>query len=104
MASHELKTLSIHFASIANNLKKFELRKNDRNFQSGDTLYLCEYYPDPDKFSGNIIIVNVLHILYPPLDGLQSGYCLMSLGTPILTSTVVYSVIKANSPCIFVKN
>jgi len=48
---HELKTLPAYFERVADGSKTFEIRRNDRGFQAGDTLHLREYNPagDHDK-------------------------------------------------------
>lgn len=39
---HELKIESKYFTDILKGIKKFEIRKNDRNYQVGDYLILKE--------------------------------------------------------------
>lgn len=39
---HKLKIESCHFENILHNRKRIETRYNDRNFQVGDLLQLCE--------------------------------------------------------------
>lgn len=43
---HYLKTWPEYFKAVKNGEKNFEIRKNDRNFQVGDTLVLLEFDPD----------------------------------------------------------
>lgn len=43
--THDLKTLPEYYKDVASGLKTFELRRNDRNFQVGDTLLLREFVP-----------------------------------------------------------
>ena len=43
--THELKTLPEYFQRILSGEKNFEVRKNDRGFQKGDTVILQEYDP-----------------------------------------------------------
>lgn len=45
---HELKTWPCYFEHVTSGNKTFEIRKNDRGFQSGDTVVLREW--DPAKF------------------------------------------------------
>lgn len=40
---HELKTESKYFNAVCEGKKKFEVRKDDRPFNVGDTLKLIEY-------------------------------------------------------------
>jgi hypothetical protein len=45
--THDLKTWPIFFALVAGGHKSFEVRRNDRDFQMGDTLILREWEPGP---------------------------------------------------------
>lgn len=74
---HELKTLPIFFEEVVYGRKRFEIRKNDRNFKVGDELILKEY--DPEKgYTGRKYPCIVLYILdeqpYVP-----EGYVCMSI-------------------------
>ena len=40
---HELKILPQYYEAVANGSKTFEVRKNDRRFQKGDTVRLREW-------------------------------------------------------------
>ena len=42
MKNHDLKILDVYFAEVINGKKTFEIRKNDREFQDGDTVMLHE--------------------------------------------------------------
>lgn len=43
--THELKIKSEYLYPILKGDKRFEVRKNDRNFQVGDLIHLREFYP-----------------------------------------------------------
>ncbi len=42
---HELKILPPYFEAVIDGRKTFEIRKDDRGFQAGDTVTLLEYDP-----------------------------------------------------------
>lgn len=80
---HKLKTVQPFFNEVKEGKKKFELRKNDRDFKAGDLLILEEYDPEdkdePNKgYSGKLFAVRVDYILenYP---GIEPGYCIMGI-------------------------
>lgn len=77
---HLLKTVSKYFWDVVFARKTFELRKNDRNFQVGDTLNLAEVYDDlPVRYTGAVVPVTVTYILEGPGYGLEDGYCIMAI-------------------------
>lgn len=39
---HDLKTETKYYQAVESGIKKFELRKNDRNYKIGDIIYLHE--------------------------------------------------------------
>lgn len=83
---HELKTDPEPFDAVWEGEKTFELRKNDRDFQVNDELFLRETVSTgkemaegaPLLFTGRSIIAEVSHILVGY--GLQDGWCILSLG------------------------
>lgn len=46
MRNHDLKILPPYFAAVLDGRKTFEIRKDDRGFQAGDTVTLREYDPE----------------------------------------------------------
>lgn len=75
---HELKILPKYFADIAFREKRFEIRKNDRDFKVGDILKLNEY--DGEKYTGHFIRRNVIYIHHGDGKyGLEEGYCVLGL-------------------------
>ena len=76
---HELKILPEYFDAVRCGDKRFELRKNDRDFHKGDVLRLKEW--DGEKYTGEEVDVLVRYILYEWTGGLQAGYCIMSIDT-----------------------
>ena len=82
MKVHELKTVQPYYDKIVSGKKRFEYRKNDRDFQIGDVLCLKEYNYAYDSFTGNSVIVKVLDLL-KDFDGLNPDYCILSISDPI---------------------
>lgn len=74
---HTLKTDSCYFQEVASGNKTFELRKNDRNFQPGDTLILQEY--DGKQFTGREISCDVPYVFPGGQFGLSEDYCILSI-------------------------
>ena len=79
MKIHELKTWSYYFCCVQNGSKKFEIRKNDRDFKPLDVLHLREWDNEKEKYTGRSCLVRVDHIVQDEQFGLQSGYCVMSI-------------------------
>lgn len=82
MNKHQLKTVAPHFQLLWDKKKTFEIRKDDRNFQVGDLLFLREYDVNSDingGYTGRCHIEKISHILRDaPEYGLAPGYCIIS--------------------------
>lgn len=78
---HHLKTWPQYFQRIQSGEKPFELRKNDRDFQVGDTLILQEWLPKEGHFSPNELMVEVTYVFIDSSGsfGLKEGYCVMGI-------------------------
>ena len=68
--THQLKIHPQCFRDVSLNLKKFEVRKNDRNYQERDILILNEFEPSTGKYTGNVVVRKVDYIL-KNVDGLS---------------------------------
>lgn len=71
---HQLKTLPVYFEAVRKGDKTFEVRKNDRDFQVGDTLHLREW--DGNKYTGKDARRKVSYILDNP-EYVKEGYVVM---------------------------
>lgn len=96
--THHLKTLPVYFDAVRRGDKTFEIRKNDRDFQTGDTLVLEEcnvstpHAPrGPGQppltreelgYTGAEIVVTVCYCLHGPAFGLEAGHVVMAIGSP----------------------
>lgn len=76
---HLLKTHPQPFTAVYYGYKKFEFRKNDRDFKADDQLILKEWDPMTQEYTGRKCLVQVTYILKNTEFGLPEGYCIMSI-------------------------
>lgn len=75
---HELKILPKWFEDVAHQKKTFEIRKNDRDYNVGDTLILKEWCRG--KYTGREIKRTVSYIYYGDgTYGLSDDYVVMAM-------------------------
>ena len=106
--THDLKTWPRPFQAVKLYAKRFEYRKNDRDYQKGDTLLLREFEPcgtcqgtglvlgsssktncsrcneDHGEYTGREVLVDVLYILSKDIFGFPKGYACMSISEPVV--------------------
>lgn len=76
---HELKILPKYYRHVASGIKPFELRKDDRDFQQFDILYLREW--ENGVYTGRAVKREITYILRDcPEYGLKEGCCILGLG------------------------
>jgi ASC-1-like (ASCH) protein len=64
VSTHYLKILPGYFEAVLAGEKTFEVRKDDRGFQEGDTVILQEYNPHTfPAYSGRKVQADVRYIL-----------------------------------------
>lgn len=93
MKTHTLKILPPYFYAQIKGFKKFEIRKNDREFKVLDKIKLVEIngglMKDCEE-TGNHATLLITYILnseeHSPFEGLEPGYCIMS--TDVIESTI----------------
>lgn len=78
--THNLKIWPEYFSAVRDGLKRAELRWNDREYQAGDILDLCEWDPNEEAFTGDFISVTVTHV--SELGQWMPGYVLLSVAPP----------------------
>jgi hypothetical protein len=74
---HELKLAQPYYNQVKNESKRFEVRKNDRDFKISDHLLLREW-SEVEGYSGNYLICEVLTILENE-NYCKRGYIIMSI-------------------------
>ena len=78
---HMLKTWPVPFAAIRARVKRFEFRKDDRDYEVGDTLWLSEFDPEANAITGENEVVLVTYLLREGF-GIPPGYVVMSIDWP----------------------
>lgn len=79
MKTHDLKCLPEYFEEVYAGRKKFELRKNDRNYQPGNLVVLREWLPEKGLYSGRRYWAQIGYVLKEFGDGLYSDWCIFDL-------------------------
>lgn len=89
MKTHEVRSWTDFFSSLASGDRQFDLRKNDRDYKVGDIIKFREYDDRAGKFTGAELRRRITHVMegvgagsITPLHGLQRGYVILSLGSP----------------------
>jgi FtsP/CotA-like multicopper oxidase with cupredoxin domain len=79
MTEHRLKTWPVSWEHIRDGMKRFEFRKNDRNFQVGDIVVLREWDPFREVFTGRSMKMKITYILHGGQFEIPEGYCIFSI-------------------------
>jgi ASC-1-like (ASCH) protein len=75
---HSLKIDPEFYDLLKTGKKTSELRKNDRNYKTGDTLVLHAYEKEIGYLDSIVLRFSVTHVL-ENFDGLKPGYCILSI-------------------------
>jgi Domain of unknown function (DUF3850) len=78
MDIHHVKSWPEYFGPISHNMKTFDLRKDDRNYQTGDWVTFEEFRPGVGEYTGATVTRRIVYILRN-FDGLMPGYCILGL-------------------------
>ena len=74
--THDLKIGPNYFDAVSDGRKKFELRRNDRDFKAGDRLMLREWVAS--EYTGRCLCCKVDYILSGH-DGLDPDYVILGI-------------------------
>jgi hypothetical protein len=61
---HELKIWPRFFGEVLAGVKKYEIRKNDRDYKAGDLLLFHEWNPETKEYTGRSCEATIVHITY----------------------------------------
>ena len=75
---HKLKVHLAPFQAMADGLKPFEWRRDDRAFREGDLLDLGEWDPKTEKYTGRSMKAQITYILRGRFN-VPKGYCVMGI-------------------------
>lgn len=82
IVEHELKTWPRFFEELLRGNKTFELRRNDRDFQTGDDVIFKEWDEKLEDFTGRKLHRTITYVLrsedISSKWGLQLGFCIFS--------------------------
>lgn len=79
MKIHEIKCWPIAFEALRNGSKPWEYRLNDRDYEPGDILWLREWDPTAESYTGRHLTMMVGHTVYGPIYGIPDGFCVMTV-------------------------
>lgn len=77
--THVIKCWPQYFGPIRRNEKKFDVRRDDRGYQKGDTVHLREWAPygGGGSFTGNDEFRKIKYILTGGQFGIEPGYVVL---------------------------
>lgn len=87
---HEVKCTPDNFKKQVDGLKKFELRRFDRDYREGDALVLCEWLEGAGRYSGRRFFCEITCVV-ANCEGLESGFA-------ILGTTQIHEIWAMNRP------
>lgn len=80
MRTHGLKCWPSSFEAILDGRKRFDLRRDDRQFEVGDSLRFLEWNPDREEYTSRTYWVTITYILKSgSFPGLETGYVILGI-------------------------
>lgn len=77
---HRLKTWTDYWLALETGAKTFEVRRNDRGFQPGDTLILQEWNQRSEEYTGRELRRRIIYVLRDAEKfGLRDGFVVLGL-------------------------
>lgn len=82
MSHHDLKTWPVYYDAVARGEKTFEVRKDDRGFQKGDTVRLRRFEPGvvtSGHYTGEELTRTITWVLTGGQHGVEPGFVVLAL-------------------------
>lgn len=79
MKVHHIKVESKFWDRVKIGVKPWEVRLNDRDYQTGDQVVLREWSPIKKEFTEEYKLYNITYLLQGKQYGLKKGYCIFTL-------------------------
>jgi hypothetical protein len=76
---HNVKTWLRFFDDVNRGWKRFEVRKNDRDYRAGDFLVLEEFNPETDSFTGRELPAMIIYKIEGGQFGIAKDYCVLGI-------------------------
>lgn len=76
---HELKSHKFFFKYFLTDIKCYEIRKKDRDYQIGDVLILKEYDPEKNDYTGRMCTREIVYIITGQEHSIGEGLIMMTL-------------------------
>lgn len=73
---HEIKIAASFYDDVTSGRKRFELRKNDRDYKKGDSIKMLEF--KDGRHTGRTIDADIIYLL-ENYTGLEEGYCILGI-------------------------
>ncbi len=100
---HDLKCWPEHFEPVSRGVKTVELRRNDRNYQVGGYLWLREWEPLENAYTGRSAHALITHIVSGG-EWLTPGYVALSIRIGALNLTRDFICEECGNPTPFRAN
>jgi hypothetical protein len=79
MTTHHVKSWPRFYQPIAEGVKTFDIRKDDRGYAVGDDIVMEEFRPGVGEYTGEKLTRRIVYILRDFEGGLMPDYCILGL-------------------------
>ncbi len=79
---HKVKSWPAPFRDVIERRKTFEVRRDDRDYQAGDVLWLEEFNPQSQELTGQSQLVDIDYVLHAGehgLPGIADGFVVLGI-------------------------